>query len=209
MAERFHGGDVRGVVEAPLIRGRLRDDNIGQFLREHGGKAGFVRQHVEQAAADARSCGRWRTDSSVPVNKNAAVNFRLDVNVVGDFNVVDDGLQNLVHFPWRREQSHTLQAVQHVDFRLVLPFAFRFDRRTILLWCRGLILNRGGRFDRQLAELFFVADVLQVIAPEPGLRLEANVIAEEILQVRFLAEDVRRAATGPAARWSASYRSAG
>src|ERR1700735_1404315 len=33
--------------------------------------------------------------------------------------------------------------------------------------------------------------VLQVVAPEARLRLEAHMVAEEILEVRFLAENVR------------------
>ncbi len=52
VAQRFDGGDVGRVVEAPLIGGRLRDDDVRQFLREHRGEAGFVGQHVEQAAAE-------------------------------------------------------------------------------------------------------------------------------------------------------------
>ncbi len=180
----------------------------GQFLRQHRGQAGFVRQHVEQAAAqdDGVADGEGFERAG---QQNAAVNFRLDVEVVGDFQVVDDRLENLVHFSRGREQAGALQAVENVDFGLVLPFAFGFDGRTILLLVRSLVLDRVGRFDRQFAELLLVADVLQVIAPEAGLRLEADVVAEKILQIGFLAEDVRRAATDPAARSCASYRSAG
>ncbi len=96
-------------------------------------------------------------DSSVPVSKHAAVNFRLDIEIVGDFEVVDDRLENLVNFSRRRQQTGSLQAVEHVDFGLMLPFALGFDRGAVFLFCARLILNGIGGLDGEFAELFLVA----------------------------------------------------
>ena len=188
VAQRFDGGNVGHVVEAPLIGGRLRDDDVREFLREHRGQAGFVGEHVEKAAAqhDGVADGEHFESSR---GQHTAVDFRLNVEIVGDFDVVDDGFENLVDISRRREQAYALQAVENVDLRLVLPFALGFDRRTILR-LRYLILNGVGRLNRQLAEFFLAADVLEVVAPEARLRFESHVAAEEIFQIRFLAEDV-------------------
>ena len=51
VAQRFDGGDVGRIVEAPLIGGRLGDDDVGQFLGQHGCQAAFIRQNVEQSSA--------------------------------------------------------------------------------------------------------------------------------------------------------------
>ena len=56
------------------------------------------------------------------------MDFRLNVQIVGDFDVVDDSFENLVDISRRREQAYTLQAVENVDFRLMLLFALGFDR---------------------------------------------------------------------------------
>ena len=62
----------------------------------------------------------------------------------------------------------------------MLPLAFRLDRRAVLLL--GCLIGDGRRcFDRQLTELFFAAGVLQIVAPQAGLRFEANMIPEKIL----------------------------
>src|SRR5215469_4319217 len=71
----------------------------------------------------------------------------------------------------------------------MLPLAFGFNGRTILLFGTRLILDGVGRLDGQIAEFLLVAGVFQVIAPKARLRLETNVISEKIAQIRLLAED--------------------
>src|SRR5580693_8842886 len=44
-------------------------------------------------------------------------------NVVGDFNVVDYRLQNLVNIAFRSQQSSAFQAFDYVVFCLLLPLA--------------------------------------------------------------------------------------
>src|ERR1700678_504843 len=123
--------------------------------------------------------------------QHPAMYFRLNVEVVGDLKIVHDRLENLVHFSWRGQQTSALQTIQDVDFGRMLPLARRFDGRTILRGRHRLIVDRG-RFDRHFGEFFLTSYVLQVVAPQTGLGLEANVAAQKILQVGFLAVNVRR-----------------
>ena len=59
--------------------------------------------------------------------------------------------------PGGASKPTALEAVQNVDFRLMLPFAFGLNWRAILLRRGSLVLNCVGRFDREFAEFLFVA----------------------------------------------------
>ncbi len=84
---------------------------MAEFVRQHGRQAGLIGQHVNQSAAQddgvAKGEGFQRRG-----RHDAAMHFRIDVQVVGDFEVVDHRLQNLVHFPARRDQPDALQPVR-------------------------------------------------------------------------------------------------
>src|ERR1700691_671727 len=119
------------------------------------------------------------------------MNVGLDVEVIGEFNVVYVGREDFVDISRRGEQTDALQTIENVDFGCMLPLAFGFDGRAILLRV-ALALNRVRSLDGQLGEFLFMAGILQIVAPQAGLRLEANVIAEKIAKIGYLAEDKRR-----------------
>ncbi len=48
---------------------------------------------------------------------------RLHIDVIGDQQIVDHGLQDLVHFAGRRQQADFLQTLDGVVFGLALPHA--------------------------------------------------------------------------------------
>ena len=66
-------------------------------------------------------------DSRGEVSKNAAVNVALQIDVVGDQQIVDDGRQNFVDFAGRREQANFLQAIDGIVFGLLFPHALGHD----------------------------------------------------------------------------------
>src|SRR6185437_645501 len=189
MAQSLYSGNVGRVIEAPLIGGRLGDNKVSKFLGKHCSQAGFVGKNVDEAATEHDSvadCKRLQRAGQ----EHATMDFRLDVEIVGYLNIIHDGFEDLINRCRRRQQSDALQAIQNVQFRLMLPFPFSLDWRAVLIRGR-LILNGIGRLDGELAEFFLAADVLEVIAPQARLRFEAHVIAEKILQVGFLAENER------------------
>src|ERR1700722_9948635 len=97
VAERFDRAHVGGVIEAPLIGRGLGDDDVGKFLSQHGGQAGFIGKNVEQPAAENDGVAYGKRFERAG-EQNAAMNFGLDIEVVGNFQVVDDGLKDLVDF---------------------------------------------------------------------------------------------------------------
>jgi hypothetical protein len=66
-----------------------------------------------------------------------------------------------------------LQTFQSIIFGLAFPVALRLNGRSVLS-SLALILHTLGRVDHNLRELVVLAQVLQVIAPESGLRLEVQ-----------------------------------
>jgi len=59
------------------------------------------------------------------------VNVSLQVNVVGDQQIVDNRRENLVDLAGRRQQANLLQAVYGVFFGLLFPHALGDNRRGI------------------------------------------------------------------------------
>src|SRR5215472_2168659 len=64
--------------------------------------------------------------------QNSAAYPRLDVEVIGDFQVVDDRLQNLIDFSRRCYQTLPLQAVSDIDFTHTIPRTLRLNGRVIV-----------------------------------------------------------------------------
>ena len=106
----------------------------------------FVGQHVNHAAAhhDGVANGERLQRRG---QQHAAVHFGLNIEIVGDHHVVDDGLQNLVDLAFGSEQANLLQAIDHVDFGLTFPGTLRFDGRGILRLL-ALVLHGLGRVHR-------------------------------------------------------------
>ncbi len=161
MAERvliFHQDLVK---EGVLRIDTVAKDHVAEFMGEHGGQAGFIGQHVDQTAAQHNGVAygeRFQGRS----HQHAAANFRVEVDVVGDLKVVDDGFQNLVHVTLRRHQANALQAVRDVVFGLAVPGALRLDRRKVIGGL-GVVLNR--RLYEDLAEFLLLSGVAKVVAP--------------------------------------------
>src|SRR5581483_7150313 len=183
-------GEKHAVVECQLGVDLMIEYDMPQFVREYHGQGGLVGQDVQHASADhngvADGEGLERRGQ-----QNAAAYFRFDVEIVDYFEIVDYGLQDLVDFAGRREQSHLLQPVYRILFRLALPDAGCLDRRRVLS-SFALILNTVGRVDVDLRELLVPPQVSYVVAPKAGLRLEMQCRRVPVLEIRFLAVDVRR-----------------
>src|SRR5260370_41637107 len=95
-------------------------------MGQNHGQGSFVRKNVEQTAtddngvADSERLERRRQE-------NAAANVSLQVNVVGDQQIVDHGSQNLVDFAGRRQQSNLLKALDGILLRLLFPHTLGDD----------------------------------------------------------------------------------
>ena len=72
----------------------MAERNVSQLVRKHHCQGGFVRQYVEQSAAenDGVSYGERLERSG---EQNSASNLGLNVQVVGDFEVIHDGFEDL------------------------------------------------------------------------------------------------------------------
>src|SRR6266849_1971893 len=128
-------GEEHTVVESVLAAEVVSENDVRQFVREYSGQAGFVRQNVDHAPADHNGVAHaesleWGSD------QHAGANRARQFDIVGDLQIVDDGLQDFVQFAFRRHQSGALQTFENVVFGLLLPFTLRSERRSIL---------RGGR----------------------------------------------------------------
>ena len=75
---------------------------------------------------------------SVPLPAGENVTFvsaqvNLPGKIVGDLQIVDDGVQDFVDLTRRGEKSISLQCIEHVVFCFMPPFALRFKRRPVML----------------------------------------------------------------------------
>ena len=94
-------------------------------------QAGFVGQHVNQAAAhdDGVADGKRFERRG---HQHAAADFGFDVQIVGDFQIVDHRREHFVDFALRRQQPKPLHAVDDVVFGLAVPGALRLQRREVV-----------------------------------------------------------------------------
>src|ERR1700726_949802 len=123
--------------------------------------------------------------------QHAAPDLGLNVEVIGDHHVVDDGLEHLVDLALRRDQADLLQAVNHVDLSLTFPGALGFDGSSVLGFLT-LILDRLRSVDGDLGKLRAAAEILQVVAPEPRLRLVMKRLTDTVFEIGLLGIDKRR-----------------
>ena len=115
----------------------------------------------------------------------------MNVEVIGDHHVIDDGLEHLVDFALRRDQADLLQAINHVDLSLPFPGALGFDGGSVLGFLT-LVLDRLRSVDGDLGELRAAAEILQVIAPEPRLRLVMERLTDTVFEIGLLGINKRR-----------------
>src|SRR5205814_8478973 len=120
----------------------------------------------------------------------AATHVRNDFKIIGDDQVVDHGLQNLVHVAQGREQTDFLQMVQCVIFRWPLPHALRLDWSSL---ASGVSLILDG-VDLNVREFLIVLERLRIVAPEASLSLEmqAGEQGADTFEIRLPDEDIRR-----------------
>ena len=113
--------------------------------------------------------------------------FGLNVQIVGDLKIVDDGVENLIDAARAGNQAGAFEAVENVVFRLALPGAETFDRRRIGN-LRALVLN-VSRLNRKVGELLG-ALLGRGVAPEAGERFEVRFVnLHEVRQLGFFAVD--------------------
>ena len=89
--------------------------------QDHG-ERGFVGQHIEQAATDHDGVPdgeRFQRRSE----QDAAADVGLQIDVIGDQQIVDHGLKDLVDLAGRGQQTDFLQALDRVIFGLAFPHA--------------------------------------------------------------------------------------
>jgi hypothetical protein len=77
--------------------------------------------------------------SSGEVSITRVANGTRQVKIVGDDQVVDDGRENFVDIAFGGHQSGFLQALDHIVLGLLLPFALRFQRRSIVFGSDALV----------------------------------------------------------------------
>src|SRR5712664_13796 len=110
------------------------------------------------------------------------MNLGLNVEVVRDHHVIDDGLQDFVDLTFRGEQADLLKAINHVDLGLPFPGALGFNGARVLRLLT-LILYRLRRVHSDICELRTTPKILQVITPQTSLRLVVNILSNAILEV--------------------------
>ena len=101
-----------------------------EFVGEDHGERGFVGQHIKQATAD---------HDGVPDGERfqrrgeqyTATDIALQIDVIGDHQVVDHGQEDLIHVAGRRQQTDLLQALNRVIFSLALPHALGDHGRRV------------------------------------------------------------------------------
>src|SRR5579883_11538 len=180
--------DQQLVEEGVLGIEAVAENDVGEFVGEDGRQAGFIGQNVNQAAAEndgvADSEGFQRGS-----HQDAAAHLGIDVDIIGDLEVVDDGFEDLVDFALGGHQTDAFEAVNNVVFRLAVPGALGLNRGKVV---GGLGVVLHGSLDENLAELLFLGVAVQVVAPEAGLGLEIELLGNGVVQILFLRVDEGR-----------------
>ncbi len=106
-------------------------NDVSQLMRDNCRQARFVWQNIYQAAAQHDGVAQ-RKRLQGRGHQYPAANIRLNVQIVGDLQVVHHGFEYLVHFTFRGQQTDTLQTIGYVFFRLPVPRALRLYRCQIV-----------------------------------------------------------------------------
>ena len=146
--EGFLIGEKEPVVESKPGVNAVAERDVAEFVGQSHGQGAFIGKDVQQAAADHDGVAdgeRFERRGQ----QHAASHVRNNLKIVGDDQVVDHGLQNLVHVALGREQSDFLQMIERVVFGRALPHALRFDRAGFL----GGVGLVGDRINLDFGEL--------------------------------------------------------
>ena len=166
--------------------------DVPQFMRKDHGQRGFIRENIQQSAThDDGMANRERFQRGG--EQHAAADFRLDVQVVGDLQIIHNRLQHLGDFSVRSKNSGALHAIQDVVFRLPFPLVLAVNRDDFVGAESAVIGNIfGGRFHLHAGEFGLLSGMLQVITPEPGLAFHLELAHECILGIRFFGVNIGR-----------------
>ena len=119
-------------LKASLVSKWWPRHDVAEFMSQNHRQRGFIGKHIEQAAADDDGMADGEGFQGRR-QQNAAMNVSLQIDVVGDEQVVDDGCQDLVDFAGGREQADFLEPLDGVLFGLLLPHALGYDRSGVSL----------------------------------------------------------------------------
>src|SRR5437588_640568 len=163
---------------------------MAQFVRQNQRQRSFVWKNIEQTTADDNGVSdRERLQGRG--QQNAAMEVALQVDVVGDQQIVHHRGHDLIHFAWGCQQPDFLQAFDGILFCLLLPHALCDHGRGIGSGI-ALVFYRLGRVDQNLGELLIFAQPLQIVTPQSSLSLEVESLGQAGLEVGFLRIDVGR-----------------
>ena len=177
----------------------VAERHVAQLVREHRREARFVGQHVDEAAAQHdRVADRERLERRGQQDPGAQ--RPLKVQLVGDDEVVEDGLEDLVRFARRREQADCLESFEDVRLGLLFPSALAEHGRQL----RGPFGGVGdiGLVDPDRRQRVGPVGVLSLVSPDPCLALEPGLPLRvrgrlggrlrRAVQIGFFRVDVRR-----------------
>ena len=100
-------------------------------MGDDGRQTGLIGQNVDQAAAQDDGVAQ-REGLERRSQQHAAADFRLNVEVVGDFEIVHHGFEHFVHIAAGRQQADALEAIRDVAFGLAVPGALRLNRGQVV-----------------------------------------------------------------------------
>src|ERR1700730_5005494 len=96
---------------------------VGQDYRE----ARFIGKNIDQAATQYDGVADGERFEGRR-HQHAATNFGFDVEIVCDFKIIYDSLENFIDAPAGGHDPKLLHSVQNVIFSLVVPHALRLQR---------------------------------------------------------------------------------
>ena len=99
--------------------------------------------------------------------------MRFDIQVRRNNQVIDHGVEEIVHAPGRSQQATLFEPYHHVVFRLAFPDSLAFERREVL--GDDMILDLRAGLDQDLGEFVeFVGGSRRGVTPDARLRLETR-----------------------------------
>lgn len=151
------------VGEGILLVNSVTQYDVAHFVRNDRRQCSFIRKCIQEPTAyyDGTTNGEafhWLSQ------QNATADLRHDLEIVGNFQVLNHRIKHLVDLALRRQQGRPLHPIKDVVFRLAFPSTLGLDGRHILLGI-ALILNLVGRFHNNIGKLTVPVGTDHVIAP--------------------------------------------
>src|ERR1700693_2278667 len=122
----------------------MAQDDMAKLVSDHSGETGLIGKHIDQATAKHDGVAHGEGFESGG-HHDPAANVRIDVEIVGYFQVVNDGFANFVDFAFGSDEADALQAVDNVVLRLAIPGTLGLHGREVV-GVLGVVLN--GSFDQ-------------------------------------------------------------